>query len=262
MSPGIQQAVILAAGRGSRLRPVTDHTPKALVPFFGLPLIDFAAAHLVDAGVRRIAVNTYYLGEAIARHVNTHLVRRYPEVEWFVSSERFILGTGGGLANLGGWLDHGPFWIVNADAVFTESLPDLGARHLASGADATWMVTRHPSFSGLRTVVVEDERVVRVTPESRAEGYVFCGVHVASRGLLSTLPAEKRSCVVRHGYEPWISAGADVRAVETHGFWADTGTPARYVDAHRRGLAHVDVWRRLGCFQRAGRSDVRAVAAI
>ncbi len=250
MPPAIEQALILAAGRGSRLRPVTDHTPKALVPFFGRPLIDYAAAHLVGVGVRRIAVNAHYLGDAIGTYVTQRLARRYPGVEWLVSEEACVLGTGGGIARLRSWLAGAPFWVVNADAVFAEPLAGLLSRHQRSGADATWMVTRDPVFAALRTVAVEAGRVVGITERARDEGVVFCGVHIAGPGLLETLPQGKRCCVVRHGYEPWMARGAVVQAVETAAFWADTGTPTRYVEAHRRGLEQVPLWRDQGVYQR------------
>ena len=90
-----RQAVILAAGRGTRLSPITDTTPKALVPFLGRPLLDHAAAHLVSIGVERIAVNAHHLGEQVASHVRTTLRSRYPEVLWHISVEDDLLGTGG-----------------------------------------------------------------------------------------------------------------------------------------------------------------------
>ena len=71
----VTQAVILAAGRGTRLSPITDETPKALVPFLGRPLIEHAAAHLVSIGMTRIAVNTHHLGEQVALHVETTLLQ-------------------------------------------------------------------------------------------------------------------------------------------------------------------------------------------
>ena len=242
----IEQAVILAAGRGTRLAPITDETPKALVPFLGHPLLSYAAAHLVAAGVRRIAVNTHHLGPMVAAFVNDVLRERYPAIEWKVSEEAELLGTGGALSHLRPWLGHDDFFVVNADAVFAADLRDLVRRREETGASAVWMVTREPRYAGLRVVQTDDAGGLSgLFPEASPEGATFCGVHLASAGLLQTLP-DGASCVVRDGYLPWMREGACVTTYETTRFWADTGTPDRYIDAHQRGMDCLDVWRRLG----------------
>ena len=248
MSGAPEQGLILAAGHGSRLRPITLHTPKPLVPFFGAPLIAYAAAQLVSQGVRRIAVNTHHLGEAVAHYVETELTRQHTNVDWTVSHEPELLGTGGALKNLEGWFEPGELWVVNADAVFSADLSAMARAHAAEAAQGTWMLTRAPHASSLR-VVLRDQRgcVERIAPEATEEGAVFCGVHIASTELLSRLP-QGVSCVVRDGYLPWIAEGAKVYGWETEEFWADTGTPERILDAHLRGRAELPRFRDLGVF--------------
>jgi mannose-1-phosphate guanylyltransferase len=248
----VEQAIILAAGRGSRLAPITDQTPKALVPFFGRPLIDFAAAHLSAACVGRIAVNTHHLGDRVGDYVRAELTSRYRDIEWTVSSEAELLGTGGALANLRSWLGDADFFVVNADAVFEADLRSLACHRETTGADAVWMVTREARYSALRVVATAPSGDLEtITPQAEEDGSTFCGVHLASSGVLDMLP-DGPSCVVRDGYLPWLADGARVATWETHGFWADTGTPDRYVDAHRRGLASLDAWRALGLFDGRG----------
>ena len=245
----VEQAVILAAGRGSRLSPATDHTPKSLMPFLGLPLIAFAAAHLAAVGVRRVAVNAHHLGPDVQRYVEGQLSARFPRIEWTVSLEQELLGTGGGLANLRGWLGAEDFFVVNADAVFDAPLSALITRKQEAEADAVWMVTREPRYQALRVVETSSTGALAgLWREANPHGSTFCGVHLASAGLLATLPPTGASCVVRDGYLPWMANGACVTTWETKGFWADTGTPDRYVDAHTRGLTHLTTWRRLGLF--------------
>ncbi|MDP6945303.1 MAG: sugar phosphate nucleotidyltransferase, partial [Myxococcota bacterium] len=241
----VEQAVILAAGRGTRLAPITDETPKALVPFLGHPLLDFAAAHLVTAGVRRIAVNAHHLGGLVADHVRDVLQVRYPTVDWTVSMEADLLGTGGALANLRGWLGSDDLFVVNADAVFAADLRALVRRRDQTGADAVWMVTRDEGYAPLRVVQTDGAGNLKAVASGPVEGgSTFCGVHLTSAGLLEVLP-DGPSCVVRQGYLPWLNRGARVATWETTEFWADTGTPERYIDAHRRGLACLDRWRAL-----------------
>ena len=246
------QGLILAAGHGSRLRPITLHTPKPLVPFFGAPLIAYAAAQLVSQGVRRIAVNTHHLAEAVAHYVQTELTALYPAVEWHLSHEPELLGTGGALKNLASWFEPGDLWVVNADAVFSADLGAMARAHSQEEAQGTWMLTRAPHARALR-VVLRDSRgcVQGIAPEAQEDGAVFCGVHLTSTELLSRLP-DGISCVVRDGYMPWVADGAKVYGWETDAFWADTGTPERVVDAHLRGRAELPVFRDLGVYRVAG----------
>lgn len=246
------QGLILAAGHGSRLRPITLHTPKPLVPFFGAPLIAYAAAQLVSQGVHRVAVNTHHLAEDVAHYVRTELNTLYPSVDWHLSHEPELLGTGGALKNLEDWFEPGDFWVVNADAVFSGDLGAMAREHSERGAQGTWMVTRAEHARLLR-VVERDSRgyVQSIAPSPREGAAVFCGVHLASTELIERLPAGV-SCVVRDGYIPWVQDGAQVYGWETRAFWADTGTPERVVDAHRRGRSELPVFRALGIYPASG----------
>ena len=231
------------------MRPVTLVTPKPLVPFFGAPLLDHAAAHLAAVGVTRIAVNCHHLGDRVARHVEDVLAVRYPGVSWHLSHEVELLGTGGALAKLAPWFDDAPLWVVNADAVFAADLRLMAESQVASGADATWMVTRAAHARDLRYVqCAPSGRLTSVRTSPARDGLTFCGVHLTGSTLLGRLP-DGVSCVVKHGYVPWIDQGGHVQAWETDTFWADTGTPERYLDAHLRGFAHMERWRALGVFQ-------------
>lgn len=241
------QAILLAAGLGSRLRPVTEVTPKALVPFYGAPLLDHAVSHMVEAGVRRIAVNAYHLADTLARYVETVMVGRYPDVSFWVSHEPQLLGTGGAIMHLSHWLEDGPFWVMNTDAV---TLADLGAMarvHDQSRADATWLLWSGEAPVTLKRVRVDGEgRVLGVHKEGATDGYVFGGVHIASAALLGRLQSGI-SCVMWEGYVPWLDAGARLVGYRSAAPWADTGTPERYLDAHRLFWPHIDTLRaRLG----------------
>jgi NDP-sugar pyrophosphorylase family protein len=242
------QGLILAAGHGRRLRPITLHTPKPLMPFLGAPLMAHAAAHLARLGVRRIAVNTHHLAEAVARYVMTVLVKAYPDVQWHLSHEEELLGTGGALKKLEPWFNPGLLWVVNADAVFTADLAAMERFHQESRADATWMLTRAEHARALRVVRRDAQGcVVGIAPSTDEEAAVFCGVHLTSTELLGRLP-DGHSCVVREGYLPWIADGARVQGWETEAFWADTGTPERVIDAHLRGRHELETFRAMGVY--------------
>lgn len=245
----VSQAVVLAAGRGSRLLPVTQHTPKPLLPFFGVPLLDLSVAHLARAGVRRIAVNASHLGEQLSRYLLDELAPRYRAVAFHLSREPEPLGTGGALARLTDWLEEAPWFVVNSDAVFLQDLRQLARIHAQQSNDATLMVTRDPAQREMATVrVASDGRFDGIAPAAFGDGAVFCGVHIAGPGLLEHLLGHERSCLFRQGILPWAAAGARVKTFETTDFWADVGTPRRYLEAHRRAFAELDRLRELGAW--------------
>ncbi len=202
--------------------------------------------------MRRIAVNAHHLADQVGAYVRSVLVERYPGIDWLVSLESELLGTGGGLAKLRGWLGVAPFYVVNADAVFAEDLRGLQGPIVSGAADAVWMVTRDRAYAAIRTVArSEAAYVTDVGSRARPDGVTFCGVHLVTSGLLDRLP-HGPSCVVRQGYVPWMAQGARIATHETAVFWADTGTPERYVNAHHGALAYEDTWRRLGLLSPLG----------
>lgn len=227
------QALILAAGLGSRLLPVTETTPKPLVPFFGRPLLDWAVRAALAVGCDRIAVNAHHLADAIEGHVD-RLRRRYPGVSFHVSREPALLGTGGAVRFLAdaGWFRPGPFWVINSDAVFEAPLATL------AGPAPSLLVSRDPVHRPLFRLIGSDgpaPALLGLDPNTRADGYAFCGVTLADADLPRRLP-EGPSCILRQGFLPFVDR-LGVRLVTAPGFFADTGTPGALADAHVRGLA-------------------------
>lgn len=245
-----RQAVVLAAGRGSRLAPITDLTPKPLVPVYNVPLLAYALAHLVRAGVARVAVNVHHRADEVATWVAREGARRFPQLELHISHEAVLLGTGGALARLRSWLAPEPFWVVNSDAMHLIDLAAVARRHVASGADATLLVTRAPELAHERRVLLAPaaggRRITGFVRDRADDGATFCGLHIAGPGLLDHV-TEEPSSVVWEGYVPWLRAGAHLRAESLTGQpWIDVGTPERYVAAHRALFHHVDELLALG----------------
>jgi MurNAc alpha-1-phosphate uridylyltransferase len=237
------QAIILAAGEGRRLAPLTDTLPKPLVPFFGRPLLDWAVRAVVEAGVTRIGINAFHLADAVVAHVETALGPRYPRVAFTLSREPELLGTGGGVRRLAdlGFLAPEPFWIVNSDAVFAHSLRAM-AEAVPAGA-AGLLVTRAAPWAGARRLVTSPAtreappRVIALDERGRPDGWTFCGVTLADPALPERLPAGP-SCLIRQGFVPSLST-QPVHAVASDAFFADTGTPADLAAAHLSGRPWV-----------------------
>jgi len=232
----VGQAIVLAAGEGRRLRPITRYTPKPLVPFFGRPLLDWAVEKLIGAGVTRVAVNVHHLGDQVAAHVAV-LARRDPGIELHVRFESALLGTGGAVRNLRDWLLPGePFFVLNSDAV-SSAAPAMLIPPLRQGANAVLLVTRDPVYASERRLVLSHGRLSGLDEAGRSDGVTFCGLTLADPALPERLP-DGPSCILRQGFVPYL-AKLQVVLVEHNGFFADLGSPEALIDAHTRGLAWV-----------------------
>src|SRR4029079_1823649 len=113
-----RRAMVLAAGLGTRMRPLTDSTPKPLVKVAGRPLIDHVLDRLADAGVERVVVNVHHFAEHLQRHLAK---RQRPKI--VISDERgLLLGTGGGVRKALPELGGAPFFHVNSDTIWIDGV--------------------------------------------------------------------------------------------------------------------------------------------
>lgn len=132
----ISQAFILAAGRGSRMQHLTDNLPKPLITVANKCLIDYNIEHLQQHGIKKCVVNLCYKGEMI----RDHLLEQYPDMNFIFSEEKDALETGGGIKNALPLMDNAPFFVINSDALWSDS-------HTQT-ALLTEMATAWQNFSG------------------------------------------------------------------------------------------------------------------
>ena len=226
------RALVLAAGRGERLRPLTDELPKPLLPVAGLPVARWALAALRDAGCESAAINLHHRGETI-RDAFGDFFHGMPLV---YSRESELLGTGGALAPLADFLTAaGRILLINGDSLCRWPLDGLLAAHRRGGAAATLLVHRRVDPSGFGGgVAVEHGAIVAFRPAALAwqtapTKRVFAGAAVLEPELVARLPAGP-SDIVAALYEPLLAAGERIAAVATARAWHDLGTPRRYLD--------------------------------
>jgi mannose-1-phosphate guanylyltransferase len=231
-------AIVLCAGLGTRIRPLTDACAKPLVPIGDRPIL----AHVVDrirgaaAGARGVIV------------VNAH--HRADDIRAFargaglvVSEERDLLGTAGGVAHAAGALGAGEVLVWNGDILVDVDLAQLVAAHAGSGALATLAVV--PAARGEGTVGIDDAgRIVRLRRETCAPGESrggeFVGVHVIGAELRAGLPTT--GCLVGDVYLPALRRGARLAAFDGPAAFEDIGSPARYLAANIAWLGARDAW--------------------
>src|SRR5512142_364177 len=218
-----------AAGLGERLRPITNHLPKPLLPVLGRPLIDIILGRITAVCSGRIGINLHYKPEMIRDWVGRS---PYADRVTFFPEDP-ILGTGGALKNAEDFLANGPFLVHNADILLDIDFTRLVETHLSSGNIATLATHRLPRLSNV--VIDENDLVIdvenpgdsRPDPDRVARKVAYTGIAVYSPEILQFLPPG-----VSHATVAWIAASKAGRRVQALDFtgapWSDIGTPASY----------------------------------
>jgi NDP-sugar pyrophosphorylase family protein len=244
------RALVLAAGLGTRLRPLTDHTPKPLLPVRGVPILGHTLAQLAAFGCEAAAVNLHHQGEQIRRRFGD----AHAGMDLLWSEEPNILGTLGALHPLQEFFaPAGLGLLINGDSLCRWPLRKLIRRHLASGARATILLASRPDpaeFGGgvgidhagnvLSFWVGDPER------GEVARRHVFAGAHVLAPDLLKRV-GPGRADIVRDLYIPMLDAGERIASLVHAGRWHDTGTPQRFLAASldwARAEGPERLWRR------------------
>jgi NDP-sugar pyrophosphorylase family protein/aminoglycoside/choline kinase family phosphotransferase len=228
-----------AAGLGERLRPITYHIPKPLLPILGKPLIEITLERFSSISSGKIGINLHYKPEMLRDWaINSAFANR---IELF--PEDPILGTGGALKNAEQFLSDGHFIVHNADILSNIDFEKLIATHLSSGNIATLVTHNYPKYNN---VVIDDKGYVidvenpgtsMPNPERIAKKVAYTGIAVYSPEIFKFLPDG-----VSHATVAWLDAakaGHKVQALDFTGcYWSDIGTPVTYassiIDALRR----------------------------
>ena len=244
MADGVD-AMVLAAGLGTRLRPLTDRVPKALVPVGGRPMLERVLERLVEAGADRIIVNTHWMADQVERFLEGWI---RPGVEVRLSPEQpEILETGGGLLHARGhFRGDAPFLLHNVDVISRVDLRDLYARHLEGRPLATLAVNRRETS---RALLFDDGGLVgHELPDGRRRlaraprGAVwpagFCGIHVMEPDVFDHIEEEGRFSIVTT-WMRWVEEGVALEPYDIGDtLWVDVGTPDRLERA--RQIAEAD----------------------
>jgi NDP-sugar pyrophosphorylase family protein len=238
------KAMILAAGLGSRLRPLTDATPKALIPVGGVPLLERALIRLKDAGAKSFVVNAHAHAQAVTDFC-AGLSRRHGVPVSVSREDDVLLDTGGAVRKAAPLLrGREPFFLHNADALTDLDLRAMYAAHLASDALATLSVRERETGRAYlfdergRFVGHDDRSAGRTTwikgPIPGARRLPFDGIHVISPALLDKI-TETGVFSITKTYLRLAAAGADIRAFRGDRWaWHDVGTAEK--------LAAAEAW--------------------
>ncbi|MEY4260028.1 MAG: hypothetical protein RL656_1001, partial [Bacteroidota bacterium] len=192
------KAMIFAAGLGTRLRPLTNNIPKALVPLNGIPLLELAIRRLKYYGFNEIIINVHHFADKIMAFLEE---KNNFDIEIHISNEeKILLDTGGGLKNAAWFLKDEPFLVVNADIVTNLNLADMVKFHQEHSFMATLAVqTRESSrqmmfndqnlLSGWRNHQTGEEIISRAIENPTF--YSFSGIHVINPEIFELMPEEE-----------------------------------------------------------------------
>lgn len=237
--------MVLAAGLGTRLKPLTDKVPKVLVPIEGMPLLEHVLRRLSRAGVREAIVNAHHFADQVAAFVTAAGPRLDMRLE--VSRENeLLLDTGGGLKKAAWFFDDGrPFFVYNADVVTDLDLGALYDAHLAANALATLAVQKRETKRRLlfdasgrlrgRRIGDQDDWVAK--PAAKSEPLAYTGIQVASPSLFGKL-SEEGPFSITAAYLRLAGQGELIAAHRVdQAYWSDIGDPARLAAARERAAA-------------------------
>ncbi len=245
MIPIPRRGMVMAAGLGTRMRPLTTLTAKPLLPVAGRSLLDRALDHLAVAGVETVVVNTHWQPEAVRAVISA---RTRPAI--VESHEDRLLETGGGVANALPLLGPAPFYVINGDAFWLDgampALARLAAAFDAGEMDALLLVHRAaqlPYYAGRGDFAVDPLGVVRRPGEREIVPYVYAGVQLASPALFAGAPPGAFSTNML--WDRAMSAGR-LRAVVHDGVWLHLSTPEDLTEAEEvlRGRASAFAYAR------------------
>ena len=228
---GPTRAMILAAGLGTRMRPLTDDRPKPLIEVRGKTLIDHAIDRLVAAGVKLIVVNAHYRADMI----RAHLAKR-KDVEIHISEEKNeLLNTGGGIFNALAYFENEPFFVHNSDSIWVEgyghALERLKQRWDAGRMDSLLLIASLVTAIGYEGpgdfMMDADGRLSRV-PEKKISPFAYPGVYICNPRIFDGMKPGPFS--INPLWDRAIEAGR-LFGVRLDGVWIHVGTPEAVKEA-------------------------------
>ena len=230
------KAMILAAGLGTRMRPLTDHCPKPLLPLLLQPMFDHLLAQLPRHDIRDVIINLHHHADQLARWLGDG--SRWG-VHLSLSFEPEILGTAGALKRVEPLLRDAPFLVLNADVLIDVDLQALWHWHCQRQALVTMVLRPDPAARSYGAVIVDADDRVRLingrpsthVPAAGQETMFAC-VQVVDPQVLERIPPDCFSMTTSDVYPALIERHEAVYGYRYTGYWIDIGAPERYLQAH------------------------------
>ena len=243
-----REAILLVGGEGTRLRPLTAHTPKPMLPVAGVPITVHQILRARDAGVTRIVLGTAYRAEVFSEQLGDGSALG---VEIAYAHEEQPLGTGGAIRNAAAHLrsaDDDPVLILNGDVLSGVDMAALVAGHVAEDAAVTLHLTRVDDPRRYGLVPTDGEgRVLEFlekpeTVEQIVTDQINAGCYVFRRDVIDSIAPDRVVSVEREVFPVLLKSGALVRGVVDESYWLDLGTPWDFVRGSADLVLGVAPW--------------------
>lgn len=233
------RAMVLAAGQGTRLHPLTEQTPKALVPVAGRPMIEYSLLLLKRYGIHDIMINLHHLGDQIESYLGDG---KQWGLQITYSREPELLDTGGGLLKAKPFLQDSTFIVINTDVLIDLSLSDLLAFHGKTRAAATLVLRPDPLADQYGSMEIDgDGRIwrflqTRIATQISAPTtkVMFTGVQVLEPRVFDYMPPDpalRKFSTTKDTYPRMLLSQEKLFGFRFHGFWQDVGTAERIKEA-------------------------------
>ncbi len=234
------RALILAAGLGTRMRPLSNFLPKPLFPFANTPLLDYHIELLKKHGIEELALNLHHLPHKIKEHLGDG--SRFG-VKLHYSFEPELLGTAGGIKQMAGLMPRDTLVALNSDMLTDIDLKNVYEFHRRQNALATMALNPKQLLDADRGVVMDEQyRIKQIAGRPRAAVHGlrqmdFIGIHIIEPELVDYIPAGKPCCINADIYTSLIEQGNRICGYPLEkGFWQHLGTLESYLEAHREFL--------------------------
>jgi MurNAc alpha-1-phosphate uridylyltransferase len=226
---GPTQAMILAAGLGTRMAPLTLERPKPLIPLNGKPLMDYGIERLAQAGVRRFVVNVHYMADQIVEHLEK-LRAREPDLDIRISDERdAILDTGGAIARALPHFEGQPFFVHNSDSLWVEgmgsALARVKARWNPEAMDCLMLLAACATsigYDGRGDFEMDSWGLLKRRAEMNLAPFVWTGLQIVHPRLFGDAPKSRFS--INRLWDNAIENGR-LLGIRLDGVWIHVGTP-------------------------------------
>lgn len=220
----MMRAMILAAGFGTRMRPLTDTLPKALVPVAGRPLIEYTLLFVKSHGVEEVVLNLHHLGHRLRDVLGDGSAYG---LRITYSPEDPILDTGGGIKNAQPFLDGEPFLVLNADTILDFDLTALLAAHRQTHAIGTLLLRPNPDEEQYGLIETDQRGVIRRIRGEPSEieineplsRFMFTGCQVLAPSIFEAMPTDRAFSTTHELYPQLIRAGETLQSVVHAGPW-------------------------------------------
>ena len=238
----IKKAMVMAAGVGSRLEPLTNDVPKPLVPVLNKPVMDILLQKLKMYGVESVIANTHYLAEKIQ---DRYASQKVVDIDFSYVNEDELSGTAGGVKKCEFFFeDVDDFIVVSADGLHDADIGKIVKSHLESGCIATMAIVSvdREEVSKYGVVVPSENHTVvefqEKPPLSEAKSnYINTGIYVFKKRIFDFIPENTVFDFARDVFPALLKAGEQINVYRIYSYWSDVGTIDQYIQSNKDALA-------------------------